>query len=354
MVLKNSKKNTALKERRRRTESLLKIVLVLLLLWLLLCLTLSYFYLKERTPGNLELNRSGAVSPSAKDNTKFYFELLEASKKNSDVHSSTAATPETPHDQRLRDEFHPSMKSLFRERELSRENIESLFINRRPLETNPVHSTNGKEVVYIYHSHSREAFLPYLKNTEKPEEAYHSKANITLVGKMLGEALERRGIGTQVDASDIGKELDARELNYGSSYQVSGERVRTAQMENIELEIFLDIHRDSLRKDSTTIKMGSTRYARLLFVVGTGHTSYEKNLAFAEGLHEQLSVQYPGLSKGILEKNSLQGEGVYNQNLSPNALIVEIGGVDNTAEELRRSVEALAEVLSENYWHGEK
>lgn len=55
------------------------------------------------------------------------------------------------------------MKSLFRERELSRENVEALFINRRPLGINPMRSTNEKEVVYIYHSHSREAFLPYLK-----------------------------------------------------------------------------------------------------------------------------------------------------------------------------------------------
>lgn len=354
MVLKNSKKNTALKERRRRRESLLNIALVLLLLWLLLCLTLGYFYIKDRTTENLEPNRSAISSSSEKDDAKFYFELLEASEEDSDVQSSTADNLEALQSERLRDEFQPSMKSLFRERELSKENVEALFINRRPLETKPMHTTSGKEVVYIYHSHSREAFLPYLKNTEKPEEAYHPKANITLVGKMLGEALERRGIGTQVDFTDIGKELDARGLSYGSSYQVSGERVRTAQMENSELGIFLDIHRDSLRKESTTIKMDSKRYARLLFVVGTGHATYEKNLAFAEGLHEQLSVQYPGISKGVLEKDSLQGNGVYNQNLSPNSIIIEVGGVDNTAEELRGSVEAFAEVLSENYWHGEK
>lgn len=355
MVLKNSKKNTALKDRRRRREDLLKIALVLLLLWLLLCLMLGYFYIKDRTTENLEQSRSDSASSSEKDNAKVYFELLEVSDEAADVQSGTTANTETPQGQRFRDEFQPSMKSLFRERELSRENVQALFTNRRPLkETNPMHSTNGKEVVYIYHSHSREAFLPYLKNTEKPEEAYHSKANITLVGKMLGEALERRGIGTRVDASDIGKELDARGLNYGSSYPVSREHVQAAQKENSGLKIFLDLHRDSLRKNSTTANIQGKDFAQLLFVVGTGHAEYKKNLTFTAGLHQKVEGKFPGLSKGILEKDSSQGNGIYNQDLASQSVIVEIGGVDNTAEEINRTIEAFADMLSDYYWHGEK
>lgn len=244
------------------------------------------------------------------------------------------------------------MKVLFKERGLSPENIENLLENIKSVnKIDTGHSTFGRSVIYIYHSHSRESFLPYLKKVDQPEVAYHSRAHITLVGEMLGKSLERRGLGTIVNSTDIVQELDSRELDYGNSYFVSGEHVKTAQKENSELEIFLDIHRDSLRKDSTTIEMNEEEYARLLFVVGTGHKEYEKNLAFTADLHQQLEIQYPGLSKGILEKDSSQGNGVYNQNLSPNSVIVEIGGVDNTAKELHRTVEALADVLSNYYWH---
>ena len=41
--------------------------------------------------------------------------------------------------------------------------------------------------------------------------------------------------------------------------------------------------------------------------------------------------------------------GVYNQDLSPNALLIEMGGVDNTAEELYASVDALVEAFSHYY-----
>jgi stage II sporulation protein P len=106
-----------------------------------------------------------------------------------------------------------------------------------------------------------------------------------------------------------------------------------------------------LRKDSTTIEINEEDYAHLLFVVGTGHEDFERNLSFEEGLDRKLSKQFPGLSKGILQKDSSQGNGVYNQDVSPNSVIVEIGGVDNTVEELHRTTEALADVISDYYWH---
>ncbi|WP_251402867.1 stage II sporulation protein P [Ureibacillus chungkukjangi] len=253
-----------------------------------------------------------------------------------------------------RDEYQPSMKSLFEKRELKFENIDAIFENMKSPKRPEIHSTFGKDVVYIYHTHSRESFLPYLKNTFKPEEAYHSKANITLVGKMLGSALESYGVGTKVDTSDIVQLLKAKNLDYGSSYDLSGEIVRAAQSENRNLDYFIDVHRDSLRKENTSIEINGLKYASLLFVVGTGHANYEKNLAFANELQSMLDTIYPGLSKGILQKSSSQGNGVYNQDLSPNSIILEIGGVDNTVEELHRSTEAFAEVLSELYWHGKE
>lgn len=253
-----------------------------------------------------------------------------------------------------RDEFQPSMDTLFEKRELTFENIDEIFENMKSPKKPKIHSTFGKEVIYIYHSHSRESFLPYLNNTFQPEEAYHSIANITLVGKMLGRSLESNGIGTNVNTTDIVQLLDAYNLDYGSSYDVSGELVKHAQKENRDLEYFIDVHRDSLRKEATTVEINGLNYAKLLFVVGTGHENYEKNLKFANELQTILDSKYQGLSKGILQKSSSQGNGIYNQDLSPNTIILEIGGVDNTAEELYRAIEAFAAVLSDYYWNKEE
>ncbi|MGI2326681.1 stage II sporulation protein P [Planococcus sp. YIM B11945] len=352
MVLKNPQKAKAKKKKTKKLNSL-NLAIALLLLWLLAVLTAGFFYINKESKENMGQIQEDAASSAEKETDKVYFKLLAPSNTASD--SSANADLKASQEDASRDEFQPPMETLFRDRELTIEKIESLFKNwKSPKEMEPMHSTFGKEVVYVYHSHSREAFLPYLKGAEKPEEAFHSKGNITLVGKMIGESLERRGMETTVNSSDIVEELDARGLDYGSSYSVSREHVQAAQKENSELDIFLDIHRDSLRKTSTTASVNGKDYAQLLFVVGTGHQNFKKNLAFSEGLHQQLNVSFPGISKGILEKSSAKGNGIYNQDLSANSVIVEIGGVDSTVEELNRTVEALADVLSDNYWHGEK
>lgn len=341
---------------KKKKEFILLILLGFSMLLFILCLSAiisAYMAAEKNAAPTTTLSSSVAAMITEKNSLG----LLGASDELNDpeVNISDSAGKSTESESVTRDEFQPEINDLLKERELSRKKVETLFGKMNsPKDIASSHTTYGKEVVYIYHSHNREAFVPYLKDIEQPEEAYHAEANITLVGKMLGRALERRGVGTTVDSTDIVQELGVRGLNYGSSYHISGEYVKTAQKKNKDLEIFLDVHRDSLRKASTTLEIDGEDYARLLFVVGTGHENFEKNLAFSEGLHNLFAAQYPGLSKGILKKDGSQGNGVYNQHLSPKSVIVEIGGVDNTAEELHRTVEVLADVLSDYYWHGEQ
>lgn len=48
------------------------------------------------------------------------------------------------------------------------------------------------------------------------------------------------------------------------------------------------------------------------------------------------------------------GNGVYNQDLSGQAILIEVGGVDNTEEELNRSIDVLAKAFGEYFWQAEK
>ncbi|MGG1608238.1 stage II sporulation protein P, partial [Bacillus wiedmannii] len=44
----------------------------------------------------------------------------------------------------------------------------------------------------------------------------------------------------------------------------------------------------------------------------------------------------------------------YNQDLSGQAILIEVGGVDNTEEELNRSIDVLAKAFGEYFWQAEK
>ncbi len=349
---KNEKNKTKIKP---LLKFLLFIAIFLFIMWLMIVFFLSFFYDSDKLEGTIFEENSHSLTSLKSETLKKIFDFTNPQDKIDDSITNADNESKTHTNIEDRDEFQPTMENLFKDRDLTIKNIDALFKSiKSPKEIDSSHSTFGKEVVYIYHTHSRESFLPYLKDTLKPEEAYHETANITLVGEMLGRAIERRGVGTEVDSTDIVEMLALRELDYSSSYAASREFVQSALKENNDLDLFFDVHRDSLNKDSTTIKLNGENHARLLFVVGTGYEGFENNLNFAEALDKMLSAQYPGLSKGVIQKDGRSGNGVYNQDLSPNSVIVEIGGVDNTVEELHRTTEIFADVISNYYWHREK
>lgn len=214
-------------------------------------------------------------------------------------------------------------------------------------------TTGDKKVVYIYFSHNRESFLPYLKGVNDPNLAQHTKINITKLGDVFKNELEANGIGTTVEKTDIQNLLNKKGWSYAKSYQGSREVVEAAITDNKELNYLIDIHRDSQRRKNTTVTINDKDYAKVAFVIGGNNKNYEKNQELAEELHNRLKEKYKGLSRGIILKKGSYTNGKFNQDLSSNSILVEIGGVDNTFEELNRTSKALAEVFSEFYWNAE-
>ncbi|RYG74616.1 stage II sporulation protein P [Lentibacillus lipolyticus] len=205
--------------------------------------------------------------------------------------------------------------------------------------------------VFIYHSHAWEAFLPLMDDTDKkPSEAssINKKENIIKVGSMLTQQLKKRGIDAVHDKTNVTASLHERGWDYNDSYKFSRQTVQEVSASNDSISYYIDVHRDAQRKDATTATINGEKYAKLYFIVGTGHKNYKENLAFAKKLSQMLNEKYPGLSKGIFKKSKSEGNGIYNQDLSERSILVEFGGVDNTQKELKNTSEALAEVIREH------
>jgi stage II sporulation protein P len=114
------------------------------------------------------------------------------------------------------------------------------------------------------------------------------------------------------------------------------------------IKYLIDIHRDSARYNKTLYEKNGKKYARIMFVVGLDHKNYEPNLKLANDLNSIIEEKYPRLSRGISKKTGRGVNGIYNQDMSPNSMLIEVGGVDNTIEEVNNTMEILSEVLS-NY-----
>jgi len=207
-----------------------------------------------------------------------------------------------------------------------------------------------RNTVLIYHTHNRESWYPELpEGTKDPSSA---EVNITQVGKRLGERLEELGIGATVSKQDYATTIPG--YRWELLYKYSMKTIQDAMATNSDITYLFDLHRDSNRRKHTTATIRGETYAQVFFIIGHGNPDWKKNEAFATRIHEALEAEYPGISRGIWGKSSANGNGEYNQSLSPTSALIEIGGVDNTLEESYRTVEALSKVIADIIWEAER
>jgi stage II sporulation protein P len=210
----------------------------------------------------------------------------------------------------------------------------------------PQTAVGGEPQILIYHSHNRESFLPELKakGITDPDLAYDPDINITLVGKRLKQRIEGLGVPTLQSTTDYPTAV--KSFNYAKSYAYSSATVKEAMAQHKSIGMIFDVHRDSLSRDKTTVRIGDKDYAQVFFVVGKKNPHWEQNSEFASKIHALLEKKMPGISRGVYGKAS-NGNGEYNQSLSPNSILLEIGGPYNTLEEMYRTADLLGDVIVE-------
>lgn len=213
-------------------------------------------------------------------------------------------------------------------------------------------TSSAKKNVLIYHSHPQEAFNSLLQKPSNNPGSSSPNKNILLVGSMVAKRLEARGIGTIHDKSDYQSSVPNYSWNY--SYKYSRDKVKSVLSQNEDVTYLIDIHRDSQRHSKTTTTINGVNYAQVYFIIGHANKNWRENEEFASKINRLLEKSYPGVSRGVWGKSADQGNGEYNQSLSPNSILIEIGGIDSTKEELKRTADILADMIAEVYWEDQK
>ena len=196
-------------------------------------------------------------------------------------------------------------------------------------------SLNNNNLVYIYNTHDTEKYaLPFTSD-------YSIIPDVTLVSKMLKEYLKSYNIDSYIESSKIKDYLKKNKLKYSDSYEAS--RYYLKKNLNNNYELILDIHRDSLRRKYTLYEKDNKKYARILFIIGASNKNYKKNKEVAENLNSRLNDKYKGMSRGV----TIREDTTYNQDLNSKIILVKIGGIDNTLEELNNTIEVFSKVISD-------
>ena len=194
-------------------------------------------------------------------------------------------------------------------------------------------------IIYIYNSHQLENY------NSSNLDIYGITPNVLMASYLLKEKLNERGLSTIVEDTNLTEFITLNNWSYNNSYKAS--RIFLLDKKNTypSLKYFIDIHRDSVNREISTVKISNQNYARILFVVGLEHNKYQKNLDFTNKLNDISNKLYPGLSRGVLKKSGEGVDGIYNQDVNENVILIEIGGIDNNIEEVLNTINALCDIL---------
>ncbi len=203
----------------------------------------------------------------------------------------------------------------------------------------------GKKQILIYHTHgATETFV----DSEKGKES----DSVVGVGNVLAEELEKNGYEVYHDKTKY--DLINGEIDRSKAYNASLDGVNRIMSQNPDIQVTIDLHRDSVGKNKHTYTMiDGRKTAIVMFFNGmsrnrSGKIDYlynpnlEANLSFSLQLKCHAMEQYEGFTKPIYLKGYR-----YNLHVAERALLIELGNENNTVEEAKNAAIPLAKVIAD-------
>ena len=201
--------------------------------------------------------------------------------------------------------------------------------------------------VLILHTHTTESYEPYEKDwydasyTSRSEDPANS---VVSVGTAIAEQLAAAGIGVIHDCT-------VHDSPYTGAYVRSLDTAKKLLEAYPSIKVVLDIHRDAIGYEdgsrvSAVAEIDGRKAAQIMVVCAADDGSdfvpgFRENLHFACALQQQTETMFPGLTRPILFQYCQ-----YNQQVSPGALLIEVGSHGNTVEQAVYSGELIGRSLA--------
>ena len=185
---------------------------------------------------------------------------------------------------------------------------------------------SDKKLIAMYSTHSDESYVPDDGTASK-----WKNAGIYDVGDSLKDALETLGIKTVYSKETfLPHDADA----YTRSRRTAEELLKQGP------DALLDIHRDAVPAEQYETEVNGEDISKVRLFVGRTNQNAAENKAFAQQIKAEADREYPGLIKDIFI-----GKGNYNQDLSPNSLLLEFGTHTTDKEDAIDATKYMADVL---------
>ena len=187
--------------------------------------------------------------------------------------------------------------------------------------------------ILIIHTHATEAYTPDGSDVYTPSDQNSRTLDENYNMIRVGNEMER--VFTEMGLSVLHDKGVYDYPAYNGAYSRSGAAIQKYLAQYPSIQLVLDVHRDALVGSDNTVykavtKVDGVKTAQVMLVLGSGstHPNWMENLALAARIQRSMDTLYPTLARPMTLRSS-----VYNQNLTPGSLLVEVGTHGNTLQE---------------------
>ncbi|GAB6088339.1 stage II sporulation protein P [Alkaliphilus crotonatoxidans] len=186
---------------------------------------------------------------------------------------------------------------------------------------------NESRRVGIYCTHTAESYVP-----TDGSESIESGGGILKVAEALKENFSKVGVEAILnDTSHVPHDAGA----YKRSRRTAVELLRE------QPNALFDVHRDATPAEPYLTEINGEPASKVRLVVGRRNQNFQANEETAQKVKAVADEMYPGLVKDIF-----YAKGDYNQDLTPRAMLLEMGTYQHSRQRAEKSTAFLSEVLT--------
>ncbi|MBP0963572.1 MAG: stage II sporulation protein P, partial [Oscillospiraceae bacterium] len=203
--------------------------------------------------------------------------------------------------------------------------------------------------VLILHTHATESYETHTGDHYDTRSSWRTRdngSNMCAIGDIVAKQLEEAGIAV------VHNTTQHDYPSYNGSYDRSRQTVEEIMAQHPNIKVILDIHRDAIQRDQTTIvapitTIAGEECAQVMLIVGCDDGSlnmpnWRQNLRFGAELQNRLEEDWPTLTRPLFFAHRK-----YNQDMAPGAVLIEMGASGNTFEQAARSAEMVGQTLAD-------
>lgn len=186
--------------------------------------------------------------------------------------------------------------------------------------------SSQKPTIAVYCTHSDESYVPTDGTESKP-----GHGGIYDVAEAFVQELKNRGFNVQYDNSNH----NPHDIN-----AYSRSRKTAVKLLKKNPDVIFDVHRDAVPPGQYQAQVAGREVTKIKMVVGRSNPNSKTNMEFAKRIKAVMDKEKPGLSNGIYI-----GKGDYNQDLSPHAILIEVGAHTNDKNDAIEGVRQFASIM---------